>query len=278
MDHVLTEHGLRLSYLCDKADIDSLDMERLLDDFNEGTPAGEAPVWGDRRFLSDYAHVILAYDLGTGRALGLLGAQDIQTGCGPVLLLETGFVVASARGQNLMRRMIALALLRIAGLESLPAAIVVATQSPVGCRILRTIGGRLRGSCLAPEPDGALLRFESARLLRAVADSLGLRPDNALTRGALYARARGMRGGAHRLSHDLRTEHVLSPVQLAEVPMLVALDLRQASEASVLADARQLYRLRPGRSLIPVLPAVERNPFWPAARVPDALSGITAAS
>ena len=117
MDHVLTEHGLRLTYVCDATAIDELDQDRILDDLTDDTPDGDPLPWLTRYRLADYDHLVLVTDRSSGRYLAFLAAKDGATTREEFLLLETAFVAPVARGQNLMRRMIALAVLRIGGIR-----------------------------------------------------------------------------------------------------------------------------------------------------------------
>ena len=41
MDHVLAEHGLRLTYLCDANAIDEVEQDRILDDLSDDGPDGD---------------------------------------------------------------------------------------------------------------------------------------------------------------------------------------------------------------------------------------------
>lgn len=267
MDHVLTEHGLRLTYLRDTAEIDALDQERILDDLFEGTPPGETPLWTTGCLLSDYDHLVLASDTATGRVLGLLGGQNRVTARQEsVLLLETGFVIAPARGQNLLRRMIALALLRIAGLGSLPDAIAVLTRNPVCCHVLRAMGEALHGATFAPDPEEAVIRLDAAALMHRIGNGMGHRMYYGATLETMRGAAPTSTNPLRRLTYDMRMEQVFTPPCLTAEPMLVALDLRGADEKRLLDDARRMYRAKPARPPIYALPAVERNPFWPSAR------------
>ena len=103
MDHVLTEYGLRLTYLHNSDVIDELDQDRILEDMSDDTPDGDPLPWLTRYRLDDYDHLILVTDRSSGRHLAFLadssGANDREE----FLLLETAFVAASCRGQNIMR-------------------------------------------------------------------------------------------------------------------------------------------------------------------------------
>ena len=69
MDHVLTEYGLRLTYLCDANAIDELDQDRILDDLTDDAPDGDPLPWLTRYRLADYDHLVLVTDRSSGRYL-----------------------------------------------------------------------------------------------------------------------------------------------------------------------------------------------------------------
>ncbi len=266
MDHVLAEQGLRLTYLRDSRTIDALDHELILEDLVEGTPSGEQPACGVRSVLSDYDHLVLASDVETGQVLGLLGGRDGDCATGTFLLLETGFVVASARGTNLLRRMTALALLRIAGLGALPGSVVALTRNPAGYHVLRTMSQALSGTKFAPAPDEGVVSIADALLIRDIAVALG----HPLHYGAMLAALRAVPPAAVRLQQPSGVTHTASifASRLTEEPILAALDLRGAPEARLLADVRRLYRTKARRPTVHAAAAVARNPVWPAARQP----------
>src|SRR5579863_1805981 len=112
MDHVLGEYGLRLTYLRSPSCIRDVDQDRILDELTDDSPDGDPLYWLTRYRLSDYDHLVLVTDRSSGRHLGFVGAMDGETPRENFLLLETAFVAVAARGQNLLRRMIALAMLR----------------------------------------------------------------------------------------------------------------------------------------------------------------------
>jgi hypothetical protein len=235
MDHLLTRHGLRLTYLRGSNIIDELDQELILDDLFEGALPGEVPLCSTRSFLSDYDHLVLAADTTTNQFLGLLGARNGDTGRESYLLLETGFVVAEARGHNLLRRMIALILLRIGGLGNLPASIATVTRNPRACQALRGLGSRLQGTKFCPEPDEAVTLLASVAMLQRIGANVGRSLNYHTTVQALATIDQDHRSaGALRLAPQAES--------LVAEPMLVALDLRGAEEARLLTDARRLYR------------------------------------
>ncbi len=76
MDHVLTDYGLRLTYLNDRYAIDDLNQDRILDDLSGDTPDGNPFPCLTRYRLADYDHLVLVTDRSTGRHLAFLAATD----------------------------------------------------------------------------------------------------------------------------------------------------------------------------------------------------------
>ena len=66
MDHVLTEHGLRLTYMRDENAIDELDQDRILDDLSDDMPDGDPLPWLTRYRLADYDYLVLVTDRPNG--------------------------------------------------------------------------------------------------------------------------------------------------------------------------------------------------------------------
>lgn len=264
MEHVLTEHGFRLLYLRDSGALGELDREAILTDLLDSLPPGE-PAPFLRFDLREYDHLVIASDLTTGRNLGLLCGINRATPRERLLVIDTAFVVAETRGQHLMRRMIALMLLRMAGIEALPDAVVTLSQSTVFCHVLSQTAGAMRSARFLPEPAQEVIRFEPAALMHRIASSLGHRIDTGATRAALHALAVHRSRGVPPLSADLHAEHAFAPIHTLATPLLAAIDLRHAQETELMEDARQLYRARPPRQRPITLPSLERNPFWPAA-------------
>jgi hypothetical protein len=233
MDHILSELGLRLVYLRGRSAIDALDQERVLDELLDGTPITEEPVWAGRRFLSDYDHLLLAYNLTTGATLGIAGAHDRRADDVSFLWLETGFVAENARGRNLMRRMIALLLLRVASFGTVPDCLATVTRNPVAIHVLRDMVRRLVGVGFAPVSEGPVVDLGRFRLVRAVGRGLG-QPVS------LGGASRGAWNGL--MMHGLSSSMPRPMAELASEPMLGVLDLREAPEAALIADLRKLYR------------------------------------
>ncbi len=240
MDHVLTEHGLRLTYLCDSNAIDELDQDRILEDMSDDTPDGNPLPWCTRYHMADYDHLVLVTDRSTGRYLAFLGARDGATTRENFLLLESAFVATDARGQNLMRRMIALAMLRIGGIRVVPSVIVACTRNPFCSRIMRGMARRFTGAVFLPDPDSVAINFHTATLAQRVAR--GISPNHRVqaTTGIVRDGMMLAAGTSHHgpLARNPQRDRLFGQ------RMLAVLDLRGQDEATILEDARRIYRSR----------------------------------
>jgi hypothetical protein len=242
MDHVLTEHGLRLTYLRDPNVIDNLDQDQILDDLSDGTPDGDPLPWLPRYGLADYDHLVLVTDRTNGRYLAFLAANDGATAREDFLFLETAFVAAVARGQNLMRRMIALAMLRIGGMGPVPSVVVTCTHHPVCYRIMRDAARRFAGATIFPDPDCAAINFRTATLAQRIVREINPNYRLQASTGAILGTAE--RSCRPQLSTNPQIDSLFGQHQQPANRMLAVLDLRDRDEAAILDDARQIYRSR----------------------------------
>jgi hypothetical protein len=241
MDHVLTEHGLRLTYLCDPTDIEELDQDRILEDLADDTPDGDPLPWLTRNFLADYDHLVLVTDRSSGRYLAFLAADNGATTREDFLLLETAFVTPAARGQNLLRRMIALAVLRIGGLRAVPSVIAASTRHPLCYRTMRETARRVTGARFLPDPESVAINFHTATLAQRIAREI--RPSRRFqaATGTISGGMMMAAGAGH--YRPLARDPQFDRLQPAD-KMLAVLDLRDVAEASILDDARRIYRSR----------------------------------
>lgn len=223
MEHMLAEQGLCLTYLCNPQ-VDEFDQDRILEDLSEDA-ASDPLQYLPRCFLADYDHLVLVTKRSSGRYVAFLAADDGATSCEDFLLLKTAFVVPSARGHNLMQRMIALAVLRIGGIRSLPSAIVACTRDPIFHRIMRNTARRITQATFYPDTDSVVVNFHAAALARRVAQVI--QPDQR------FLEMTGTTAGpAHR------------PWVKPANRMMAVLDLRGGAEAVIFDDARRIYRSR----------------------------------
>jgi hypothetical protein len=246
MNHVLAEHGLCLTYLCDPNAIDELDQDDILEDLSDDTPDGDPLAWLTRCRLADYDHLVLVTDQPSGRYLGFLAATDGATTRDSFLLLETAFVAPVARDQNLMRRMIALAMLRIGGIGAVPSVIVACTRNPICYRIMRETARHFTGAVFFPDPDSVTINFQTATLAQRIAREIDpnhrFQATTGTIRGGMMVAA-----GASRYRPFARDPQFDRMFGLRLQPadrMLAMLDLRGEDEATILDDARRLYRSR----------------------------------
>ena len=245
MDHVLTEYGLRLTYLCDPNVIEELDQDRILDDLTDDTPDGDPVPWLTRHHLADYDHLVLVTDRHTGRHLAFLAANDGATASEDFLFLETAFVATAARGQNLMRRMIALAMLRIGGMGTVPSVIVACTRNQACYRIMCNTARRFTSAVFFPNVASVTINFNAATLAQRVARVLCPNHRLHISTGTIRGMMAGM-GASYRrvLSSNLQIDSLFGQSMRPADRMLALLDLRGADEAVILEDARRLYRSR----------------------------------
>jgi hypothetical protein len=245
MDHVLTEHGLRLTYLRNPSVTDDLDQDRILEDLYDDTLSGDVHPWFTGRQLTDHDHLILVTDRHSSRYLGVLGACDGTTASEDFLILNTAFVTVTARGQNLLRRMIALALLRIGSLGTTPSVIAACTHSPICYRILRGIAHRFTQATFFPGPGDVPINFHTATLAQRIAREI-------YPNSRFQTTTSTIRGAVPSIDPRRYRYHLDDPqikglfgqhMQPAD-RILAVLDLRGEDETTILDDARRLYRTR----------------------------------
>jgi hypothetical protein len=241
MDHVLTEYGLRLTYLRNSEVIDDLDQDRILEDLTDDALDGDPLPWLTRYRLDDYDHLVLVTDKSSGRHLAFLAASSGATAREEFLLLETAFVATSARGQNLMRRMIAFAMLRIGGMGPVPSVVAACTRNPLCYRIMRDTARRFTGAVFFPDTDSAAINFHSATLAQRIAREIGPNHRFQAATGTIHGIGPGNR---RPLSSDPRIDSLFGQHMRPTDRMLAIVDLRGEDEATIFEDARQIYRSR----------------------------------
>ncbi len=237
-------------YVRDPREIEKIDFDRVIEDLCAAGPDSDPAAELVGAHLSDYDHVVLATDQQTGRCVGLLGMVDRITDQGEnFLLLQMGYVAAVARRRGLMRRMLAFALLRVAGEDTLPAILVTRTSSPLFYQVLHGFARRTPGAAIHPDPTGNVTTLATAALCRRVARNVAARVRFDVGSGAL-------RGGLVEAG-GLPVLPTSSPDPLIEAlfcrtlgptdQVLALLDLRASTEADVVELARRIHR-RPSRA------------------------------
>ena len=256
MDTILAEQGFNLTYLHDPSTSDAFDPCRILDDLSDGGVAGAVLPWQNVFRMAESDHLVLVAGRSDRRCLGLLAASDLATEREPFLFLDAAWVTPEAGAANLLHRMVAFAILHIGGFAPVPTVLAACVRSPAHACSLRDIGQRFTAASRFPAAaDDVVIDLGMAalarRILRVVRPSSRYGISSSV--GAID-RVAGASGGAHRMEETL-----------------VVLDLSMADDATILDDARRLYRARPKRDVQRgMVDVVAGHPLSPQRRVPDA--------
>lgn len=243
----LTHSNLRTHYIRDPFAIETIDVDQIVQELAEASPDSTPAAWIGRTPLTEYDHVVLASDRRSGRCLGLLGARDGATERDEeFLFIRTAFVAEHARGKRLMRRMIALTMLRAAGNDAMPRIIAARTSSRMFYCVLHGIGERIAGVRMYPDPDDGPVNLPVAALAQRIARQVGygirFEAGTGTLRGGLVAAGGAELDPAPVLSKDRRIDALFGRTLAPPDQMLMLLDLRGASEEAIIEEARCIYR------------------------------------
>ena len=257
MGHVLAGQGLQLSYARDPSRREGFDPNSILRDlYREGTAHAMLP-WQNGLRLAVSDHLVLATEKGTGekgtgekaigekgtgekgigRCLGVVAASDLATNREPFLLVDAAYIAPIANAALILHRMLAFAMLRIAGNEAVPSVIAARVRTPFHADMLRDFGRWFAGASLFPAaPIDVVIDLGMAALARRIGRTV--RP------GSPLVSANG-------------TFHAAAPAYAGSAPAetLIVIDLSAANDASIIEDARRLYRARLPRGSRGGLPA-----------------------
>lgn len=221
METTIHCHGLSLAYLGDYHAIAALDQEQVFEDLSDC--ACEKLVFQPERWrLVDHDHLVLVRAGDTGRCLGLLAASSGETGQEAFLHIDSAFVTPGAGGLDLFQRMVALAMLRIAGTDTVPRVISACTGSAGCLQALRRMIFLLPEANLFPQPDSTVVSLPTAAIARRVARQIAPRES--------------LHPGSGRLSGP--REQVLALLDLLDCP-----------PDAVVQMARTICRTRPRRAV-----------------------------
>jgi hypothetical protein len=241
MDTILAEQGLHLTYLRDPSNNEAFDPCRVLDDLCESGMAGAMLPWQNGLRMAASDHLVLATGTNDGRCCGAVAASEHATEWEPFLFLDAAYLAPVAQAPRLLQRMLAFAMLRIAGDGAVPAVIAACVQTPCYALGLRDIGQRLAGAALFPAtPDDVVIDLGMASLARRIARVV--RP------GSRYETATGVfrtASGSDAARHAGGTPNGRPRGAQGTEEVLVVVDLSKVDEAAILDDARKLYRTRP---------------------------------
>jgi GNAT superfamily N-acetyltransferase len=226
---------------------ESLDQDGLIRELLDGDADEEHAWWLNRRPISSYDVLVLARSRRDDRCLGLLGCQRRQTAAELFLEIETLFVAADARGCGLGRRLVATAMLHMAGRPPMPRVVAGRSATFAAYRQAHALAPRLTHSVLYPEPDERLVSLGSAALARRVAATIApcLRFDvsSGTLRGGRAALG-GLAPDIAPLSRDPALDALLRKPRNEADQTLVMLDLRAANEDRLIEELRAIYRGR----------------------------------
>ena len=231
MKSAVAEPGLRLSYARDPSRSEAFDPGRLLDDlYAEGAARAMLP-WQSGLRMAASDHLILAVQSNNGRCLGAIAASDLATEQEPFLFLDAAYIAPVAGASLLVQRMLAFAMLRIAGQDTVPGIIAACVQTPFFASTLRGFSRWFGGTSFFPAaPEDVVIDLGMASLARRIVRVVRSGSRCEAAHSTFHAAAQAGAGGIH-------------------AEMLVVVDLNAADEAAIVGDARRLYRARRPRDL-----------------------------
>jgi hypothetical protein len=229
MEHVLVDQGLRITSLRDADRFDELEEGILCDGWGEGI-AGALHPWRGRLSLPDQDVIVLVTGNDDDRPVGLVAASQRATPHEPFLLLEAAYVSGSVRDCNLLQRMIAYSILALARTDSTPTLIAACSASEAHGRSIRELRPCFTAAGAFPDPDAPAIDLAMASTARRIARAVRPEARYAAGSGAFYAAS---------------DQHYRFPEN-----SLILLDLAASDEATIVADARRVFRERSTRRAI----------------------------
>ncbi|MGE0419644.1 MAG: hypothetical protein AB7O80_22800 [Acetobacteraceae bacterium] len=196
--------------------------------------AAAAIAWQFQRLVGEADLLVVATDV-TGMQIGVLAGVERRTGREPVVLLDSSIATDSVFGAALVRRMLAALLLRLAGVEDVPAALVARSHHAALSAGLRWFAKQHGDVTVYPQPESKVVPLRTAGMAVRIARTTRMSAAGGI-----------MPSGAD-----------VAPV---------VLDLRGAEESSLIETARRLYRVRLPRRLVAVDPS---SPDGQVQRGPD---------
>ncbi len=229
MDTIRAEQGLRLSYLRYPSRSEAFDPCRILDDVCQDGTTGAMLPWQNGLRMAESDHLVVAAGANDGRCFGVLAATDLATEREPFLFLDAAYLTRAARASNLLQRMLAFTVLRVAGNAAVPNVIAACVQTPCYASSLFDFAQRFATASMYPvTPDAVVIDLGMASLARRI-----LRTVRPTSCHAAAGMSRYAAGAAHHQAGISRMEE-----------MLVVVDLGTADDATILDEARKLYRAR----------------------------------
>jgi hypothetical protein len=231
MDGILAEQRLMLTYLREPSRSEAFDPCRVMDDLcGDGMSAAMLP-WQNGLRMAESDHLVLASGTTDGRCYGVVAASDLATPQEPFLFLDAAYLAPSMRGSQLLHRMLALLMLRIAGESAAPAVIAACVHGP----------------CYTADLHAFAQRFPVAAMFPAAAEAVVIDLGMAsLARRIVRVVRPGSRFEAISGSHCARAAQPPAATGCqAPGETLVVIDLTAMQDTVLLDAARRFYRARP---------------------------------
>ena len=180
-------------------------------------------------------HVTFATEDSSGRLLGLIAATSRSTTHEPFLILASVLVSSDRPGHRLLRRLLALLVLRVAGREGVPLAIAAVLPDAAIATTICDLSAAFTESVAYPQGVGETVSLATARLATRIAREVAPSHSYDVARSMLRSGGGGQTARSTALSCGL-----------AERPdeYLALLDLRGADETVIIDDARAACRRR----------------------------------
>jgi len=245
MDHLLSNAGIRLRYLCDRSLLKAVDVRQMLEDLSEAETRYPISWWFAVTRFEEFDHVVTAIDDATGRHVALLVANDGATAEEAFLDLQAVFVIDAMRGRMLMRRMLAYAISRISLFSNAPRVIAARTAQPVCYRSMSLFAQAMPGAVVFPGTDTTVVNLAQAglarRIARRIAPNCEYDASVGIIRGAKLT-------GVTCFSRTTQTRSTVERMFDANLgsgdQMLVVVDLRPSDTRGVAGQAEKLVRKR----------------------------------
>jgi hypothetical protein len=244
MDKDLAKRGLSFSYLHNPSEDEAFDPCRLLDDVCEDGIAGAMLPMRNGLRMAGSDHLVVAVTANGGRCRGALAASDMATEQEPFLFVDAAYVSPEVRASHVLERMLALAMLRIAGDVAVPIVIAACVQTPRYVHGLHTLGQRFTGAKLFPAAQEQVvvdlgMAALARRIARVVRPRLRYEAASGVFHRAAFNDGAFLVGGASgSAAHSPQSDfHRMEET-------LVVIDLSAIDEAVIIDTARKLYRAR----------------------------------
>jgi hypothetical protein len=225
------ERAVQLACLSDPHTIETLDMDRLVEDLTDGMPPSF--LTPERICVQDL--IVVATEARSGRYLGLLGARDDSAGGQAFLRLDMACVAPRARGQRLIARLLARAAMERVGRVT---ALVARTATPAWFHALSHFASDLAGSAFHPAPAGVVVALRTVALARQIASALSPEHRYDVASGVLHGKLTMPAMSLQRhASAEAWCEAMRDAPPVLSERLLAVVDLRDVTAATLQARA-----------------------------------------